>query len=356
MPKTTPASKNTLPNSLKRIAEGLYRNTSSGVYFAHFRCKGRVVKESLQTTDPNLAKRMLSDLRRDMSNMDPKAGKQTLREITERDLKLQEKLSASSLTKKKGIAKTILESWPGGSDRPAMDIRPSEVEEWLLLHTKNLRNSTRNEWLFFIKGVFKRAVSDGILSKSPAAGLAPARRQAIERLTPDAKQFAEIVKTIRENTANSRHDSSADFVEFMGLSGLGNGEVANLRVQDVNLSAGRLSIRRQKTSTGFHIPIFPRLRPLVEKLMGKGDRAPDEKLLKTSEAKHSLESACRTLKYPHFTQRSLRRFFITDALERGVDVKVIAEWQGHRDGGKLILDTYSHIRRPHHDKMAELMA
>lgn len=142
----------------------------------------------------------------------------------------------------------------------------------------------------------------------------------------------------------------------MGLSGLGNGEVANLRVQDVNLSAGRLSIRRQKTSTGFHIPIFPRLRPLVEKLMGKGDRAPDEKLLKTSEAKHSLESACRTLKYPHFTQRSLRRFFITEALERGVDVKVIAEWQGHRDGGKLILDTYSHIRRPHHDKMAELMA
>ena len=33
--------------------------------------------------------------------------------------------------------------------------------------------------------------------------------------------------------------------------------------------------------------------------------------------------------------------FITRAIERGVDVKVIAEWQGHKDGGKLILDTYS---------------
>ncbi len=47
--------------------------------------------------------------------------------------------------------------------------------------------------------------------------------------------------------------------------------------------------------------------------------------------------------------------FITRAIERGVDVKVIAEWQGHRDGGKLILQTYSHVRRPHSQRMATLM-
>jgi hypothetical protein len=35
--------------------------------------------------------------------------------------------------------------------------------------------------------------------------------------------------------------------------------------------------------------------------------------------------------------------FMARAIERGVDVKVIAEWQGHKDGGKLILDTYSHL-------------
>ena len=47
--------------------------------------------------------------------------------------------------------------------------------------------------------------------------------------------------------------------------------------------------------------------------------------------------------------------FITRAIERGVDVKVIAEWQGHRDGGKLILDTYSHVNRVHSHRMAQLM-
>jgi hypothetical protein len=40
---------------------------------------------------------------------------------------------------------------------------------------------------------------------------------------------------------------------------------------------------------------------------------------------------------------------------RGVDVKVIAEWQGHKDGGKLILSTYSHVNPVHSNRMAALM-
>lgn len=349
------AKKATGPGRLKKVSQGLYRNTSSLVYTAHFRVNGQVVKESLKTTDAALAKRKLSDLRTERENLDPKAGKQTLREITERHLMLQGKLSKSSITKKNGIAKTILTSWPGGCDKPALGIKKSEVEEWLLKHTKDLRNSTRNEWLFFIKGVFKRAVEDGVIAKSPAEGIERDPRQAIERLTPTTEEFQIIVDSIRATKENRRHEQSADFVEFMGLSGLGNGEVAALAVRDVNLTRKQIRIERQKTDTEFHIPIFPRLMPLVERLMARHQDSWDAKLLEISEAKHAIESACRRLGYPKYTQRSFRRMFITDALERGVDVKTIAEWQGHKDGGKLILDTYSHVRRPHHDRMAELM-
>jgi hypothetical protein len=60
---------------------------------------------------------------------------------------------------------------------------------------------------------------------------------------------------------------------------------------------------------------------------------------------HSVvtSGACRRLGLPLYTQRALRRLFITRAIELGVDVKVNAEWQGHEDGGKLTLDTYSHV-------------
>ena len=47
--------------------------------------------------------------------------------------------------------------------------------------------------------------------------------------------------------------------------------------------------------------------------------------------------------------------FITRAIEKGVDVRVIAEWQGHKDGGKLILDIYSHVNRAPAQRMARLM-
>ena len=47
--------------------------------------------------------------------------------------------------------------------------------------------------------------------------------------------------------------------------------------------------------------------------------------------------------------------FVTRAIERGVDVKVIAEWQGHKEGGKLILSTYCHVNPVHSKRMARLM-
>jgi len=43
------------------------------------------------------------------------------------------------------------------------------------------------------------------------------------------------------------------------------------------------------------------------------------------------------------------------AIEGGVEVTVIREGQGHRDGGKLILATYSHVNPVHSSRMAQLM-
>jgi integrase len=60
---------------------------------------------------------------------------------------------------------------------------------------------------------------------------------------------------------------------------------------------------------------------------------------------------------PNFEPRSLRRFFITTALRAGVDVPTVAAWQGHKDGGALILKTYGdEVRLAHSLQMARLLA
>ena len=158
---------------------------------------------------------------------------------------------------------------------------------------------------------------------------------------------------IRNQHFNREAEESGDFIEFIGLAGLGQAEAASITRADVDLQAGRIIIYRHKTDVGFVIPIYPQLRPLVEKLCrGKTHNA---RLFSINEARKALANSCKRLGFPQFTHRSLRRMFITRAIERGVDVKVIAEWQGHRDGGRLILQTYSHVRPEHSNRMAQLM-
>jgi len=99
--------------SLKRVAESLYRNTNSGSYSAHFRCKGRVIKRSLKTSELAVAKRKLRDLRAEAEHIDLSVEGLTLRDLTARQLELEKRLSTSSQTKKGGIAKTIYKLWPG---------------------------------------------------------------------------------------------------------------------------------------------------------------------------------------------------------------------------------------------------
>ena len=70
---------------------------------------------------------------------------------------------------------------------------------------------------------------------------------------------------------------------------------------------------------------------------------------------HALQGACKRLKLPAYSHRAFRCMFITRAVERGIDPKVIAGWQGRQDGGRLIISTYSHLRPAHSDSMAKLM-
>jgi hypothetical protein len=40
-------------------------------------------------------------------------------------------------------------------------------------------------------------------------------------------------------------------------------------------------------------------------------------------------------RFPHFGQRNIRQVLIRRLWQSGIDYKLIAMWQGHRDGGKF---------------------
>jgi integrase len=331
---------------------GLYRYEPTKQYFARVRFKSRLYRRRLGTDDLELAKRKLRDFKNDLERTDATKSNTSFEKVLD---DYSATLTGADTTKadKRVIIDKLKATWFGIDTLPLRTIKPSQVTAWLSKHYGDRSASYYNSALTVIRDALDMAVNDKIIVESPASGLKYHKRKQPIRTTPTFEQFKQIVADIRGQRFNADAEQSGDLVEFLGSAGLGQAEAASITRSDVDLNAGRIIVYRHKTDVGFVIPIYPQLRPLVEKLCeGKAHNA---RLFSISEARKSLSNACKRLALPSFTHRSLRRMFITRAIERGVDVKVIAQWQGHTDGGKLILDTYSHVNPVHSNRMSRLM-
>jgi integrase len=341
----------------EKVAECLYRNPSSRTYYALVKVKGKQHKRSLKTTDLAEAKRKLRDYRAEVEVTTPGAGKVTVRQVCEKYLQTIQDQAESTRVNKEIMLKKAQQHW---GDTPVRNLKKSDVLEWLA--SLKLGTSWQNQHLRALRAALRLAVDDGVIYRSPLEGVKEKKVARPIRATPTFQEFQAIVDSIRSQRLSDTAHESADYVEFMGLAGLGLAEASALTWGDVNWKRGQMTTFRHKTKQGCAVPIYPQVLPLLQKRLklavasnGGNSPAPATKVFSVQDAKKAIEGACSRLGIMRYSSRSFRRLFITMAIERGVDVKVIAEWQGHRDGGKLILDTYSHVRPAHSDQMAKLM-
>jgi integrase len=337
----------------RKVGECLYRYSSNGVYYARIKAGGKEIRRSLGTTDRDLAKRNLAKLKDEQRQIDRSKSKITLSELCDRYLKTIQHQKPKTVERKTYIVHRIKTQWPTGSACQVGKIKPSDIQMWLARY--KFGPVSRNLHLACIKEILAMAVDDGMISHSPASNLKSVKLDRPIRKTPTFEQFKAIVESIRSQPFNG-HDAeeSADFVEFIGLAGLGQAEASALTWSDIDWQRQQITTFRHKTKSGFAIPLYPQLRPLLERRHSRRTPGVDQ-VFSIKNAKKAIAAACKRLKLRAYSHRSFRRMFITRAIELGVDVKVIAEWQGHRDGGKLILDTYSHVSRVHSQRMAALM-
>lgn len=241
-----------------------------------------------------------------------------------------------------------LELWEH-SAKAISKIAPSEIKTWLGEITKGLSKDSYNKHLAVLRQIFETAVKDGRLFESPLQEVKTVAPDDPDRPCPKWKEARAIIKHIRAQRYNADAVDSGDFVEFMLLSGLGNGEAAALRWEDVDFDKNLFHVTRLKTGKKYPVPLFPSLLEFLNKLPKDN---PDGRVLTISNARRAITKACERLGLPHYTQRSFRRCFITRAVEKGIDFKAISSWQGHQDGGVLIARTYSHLNDEHSQKMA----
>jgi integrase len=336
----------------QKVGPCLYRY-KDGTYYARFKSGGKEIRCSLRTADRKLAERNLADRKRQQSQIDPAKSRMTLAELCDIYLRTVRHQKATTVEQKALIVRRIKTHFPTGSNIQVSRIKPTDINLWLARYTFGA--AWRNLHLACIKDILAMALGDGMIAVSPAANLKKVKLEKPIRRTPTFDQFNAIVASIRSQEFNGHDaDESADFVEFIGLAGLGQAEASALMWDDIDWQREQIITFRHKTKSGFAIPLYPQLRPVLERRHSQ--RSPnDDRVFRIKDAKRAITAACKRLKFPSYSHRSFRRMFITRAIERGIDVKCLAQWQGHKDGGKLILETYSHVNPIHSKRMAALM-
>jgi|11BtaG_2_1085332.scaffolds.fasta_scaffold32995_1 integrase len=171
----------------------------------------------------------------------------------------------------------------------------------------------------------------------------PVRRTV--RKIPGAQEIRKLAQTIREQ--GKRHSlECAAMVEFAAYSGARPAEVAAIRAEDID--GDWLVIRGGEDGTKNHeerlVPINKALKEVIER---EGFEQRTGKLFHIKSTTRALHNACQRLRIDSVTPYTLRHFFATSCMEAGVDVATVADWMGHKDGGVLLLKTYTHVRRAH---------
>ena len=240
------------------------------------------------------------------------------------------------------ILKIFRETWKPGLDMHVCDVKPSHLAEWLGQHEGRLKNTSYNRYAGFLKQVFEIAVADRMIARSPFddAKTKWKKPQKPIRKVPTIEQFQAIVSDVRSQKFSADAKDSADLIEFLGLAGVGQAEAGSLTLGDIDWEKKRIQFRRHKTQQVFYVPIYNHLKPLLERLCKQlPEGAPTaQTMFKIKDAKKALAASCNRLGFYNFTQRNTRQALIRRLWQSQVDPKLISKWQGHQDGGKLILD------------------
>jgi len=332
----------------ERVAPNLRRDPVTRTYYGFKKIGGRRYRHSLGTTDRITANGRLAAWLRDLEAADP----------TAHDLKFEALLQnflSSRAGKKKGtrdtelsIAAVLRQTFIPGMGIPVRKIKTSDLLKWLNSEAglREWRHCTFNRHRLFLRQMFELAVADGVVTEQSnpfkEKMIRPKKLEKVVRNIPTIAQFEAIIANVRSQRDNAERGQSADFLQFLGLAGVGQAEAIDLKWRDID--ERKIRFVRRKTGAEFTVPIYSWLAPFIQKLRDarqSPDR--DENVFNIRDGKHALRNACKRLELPHFTQRNLRAMCIKRLYDAGVPVKRIALWQGHSDGGKLIQQIYTEV-------------
>jgi len=265
-------------------------------------------------------------------------------------------IAPQTLRNRKAMLKAFRSTWTHPMNAKVETVSKAMIEQWLASNKPRLTGASLNDYLTkFLRPLFRVAVDLNAIAVSPVDGIKKFRVETPIRLTPTFETAMRIVQDVRAQIRNARAQQSADVLELMLKTGCGQGEIKKLSGEHIDLAAGRIWFYRAKTSRAYSIPIYPWLKPLIDKFQSDERLKPGRKVCGITNPRIALMHSCKRLGLPAYTPRAFRRAFVTECIQRSIDFKVIGGWVGHSPstGGRLVAEVYGQLTNEHSLAMAQ---
>lgn len=322
----------------------LFQKQKDGPWYLRFKHNRKHLWRSTESNELQVAKEKARKLFDQMVSEEGIDTKASFDQLLQRFLDTREGRAAHTRACDKAFAGILRNSFP--MQRAARDIRPGDILGWLQKQRtlRKWKGRTYNAYRLWLRQMFNLAQADRLITRDQHPFANPElikreREDHVVRNIPTPEQFAAIIADVRANHVGAA-DEIADFLQFLGLAGVGQAEARALRRCDI--VGAKMRFVRRKTGKPFEVPVYAWVQSLVERRCALV-QDPAALLFTQADCGVALREACARLGLTRFTQRGFRAMLIKRLYDAGVPVKRIALWQGHRDGGKLIMTTYTEV-------------
>ncbi|MGD0816441.1 MAG: site-specific integrase [Verrucomicrobiota bacterium] len=344
----------------------LVRYKSSGIYFARFRVRGKLIRRALKTTQISVAKLRLADLEKQERQ---RAEHQTAvadgtMTFADSLATYKQRLAGDGSLKPRSkdyrlerIA-ALIKSWRGLETTDIRKISKSDCLAWAAQFGQKAAPSNFNNTVGTLRLILDIGVEAGARYDNPARFIKRVRVLPKKLQLPSEDQFLALVEAIEKADGGWNH-RCADLVRFLAFGGFRKGEAATITWGDCDLEKGEIVVRGD-VETGTknwsirRVPMIPEMRQLLERLRAqRADEPATASVMKIGACQGAINSACKKLGIARFTHHDLRHLFATRCIESGVDIPTVSRWLGHKDGGALAMKVYGHLRDQHSVNMAQ---
>lgn len=248
----------------------------------------------------------------------------------------------------------IYRTWPELENREVAAVKLVECIEWASRLRARYSAPRYNGAVDTCRAIFDIAIERGAILKNPTKGATKGLGIKKAKVTPKKLELPTVAKfneLLARLDSTPRFQRAAKVVRFFAYGGPRISSAVEVLPSDIDWERNEIALRITKNDKICRVPMIREMqqlcRTLIEEYPGKGP------LLPIKNPRHALKKACLAIGITPLTNHDLRHLFATRCLESGVDVKTVAMWLGHQDGGALLLKTYAHLRNEHSQKMAE---